>query len=395
LISTELPHFNANYVENRSGRPQYTDLSESGFFGLFFSDSVVEILSKETNTYAEFKFQNPSPDFLPKCHWIPTTPAEIRVYLGINLHFGLYPLTVRRDYWRIHKLGEFMGRDRFEDIHRFFSPNSAPSPPKAPWFHRIQRVTDLIRNACRNAYAPSSNIAIDEVMVAFKGRSKHTVKLKSKPIDTGYKLWCIGDHGYIWSWLFPSRIDGVEGLEGGRKTSWLRLRFTDDKHTESVLLAPTFALVLRLAEQLPKQLKFCIYLDNLFLNLPVAQCLLSMGIYCMSTTRKKAVGVPSQLQKYLDNNSELLWDSTIAEVIDNNTLCFIWQDNKPVCALSTAHSLHRSEDRVQRTRRCPKITSENVRILQPVFQDLPFKNLFIPKAINDYNHHMKGVDQAD
>lgn len=56
LISTELPHFNANYVENRSGRPQHIDLSESGFFELFFSDSVVEILSKETNTYAKFKF---------------------------------------------------------------------------------------------------------------------------------------------------------------------------------------------------------------------------------------------------------------------------------------------------------------------------------------------------
>ena len=76
-----------------------------------------------------------------------------------------------------------MGRDRFKDIHRFFSPNSAPSPLNAPWFHRIQRVADIIRNACRNAYAPSSNIAIDEAMVAFKGRSKHTVKLKSKPID--------------------------------------------------------------------------------------------------------------------------------------------------------------------------------------------------------------------
>jgi Transposase IS4 len=211
----------------------------------------------------------------------------------------------------------------------------------------------------------------------------------------GYKLWCIGDHGYIWSWLFHSRIDGVEGLKGGRKTSWLRLRSTDNKYTESVLLAPTFALVLRLVEQLSKQLKFCIYLDNLFLNLPVAQCLSSMGIYCMGSTRKKAVGVPPQLQKYLDNNSELLWDSTIAEVIDNNTLCFIWQDNKPVCALSTAHSLHHSEDRVQCTRRCPKITSENARILQPVFQGLLFKNLFIPKAINDYNHHIKGVDQAD
>ena len=90
-----------------------------------------------------------------------------------------------------------MGRDRFELIHRFFSTDSAPVPLNAPWFYRIQHLTDLIRTACRNSYSPSSHIAIDEAMIAFQGRSKHTIKLKNKPIDTGYKLWCIGDHGYI------------------------------------------------------------------------------------------------------------------------------------------------------------------------------------------------------
>lgn len=85
----------------------------------------------------------------------------------------------------------------------------------------------------------------------------------------------------------------------------------------------------------------------------------------------------------------------MAEVIDNNTLCFIWQDNKAVSAISTAHSLYRPEDKVQRIPRCPRITSENQRILLPVFDGQPFKKLFIPRAINDYNHHMKGVDQAN
>jgi Transposase IS4 len=160
-------------------------------------------------------------------------------------------------------------------------------------------------------------------------------------------------------------------------------------------LAPTFALVLRLAEQLPKQLKYYIYLDNLFLNLPVAQYLLLIRIYCIDTTRKKTVGVPSELQNYLDNNNALIWDSTIAEIIDDNVLCFIWQDNKPVIALTSAHSLHRFDDRIQRRHKCPQISSTNARILNPVFKGLPFKDLFIPSAINDYNHHIKGVDQAD
>ena len=189
----------------------------------------------------------------------------------------------------------------------------------------------------------------------------------------------------------------METFTKSQQTRWPQLSADSAGNPviKEALLAPTFALVLRLASQLPKGPRFCVYLDNLFLNIPVAQCLLAVGIYCMRITRKKAIGVPPQLQSYLNNNSELLWDSTIAEVVDGNTNCFVWQDNKPVIAISTAHSLHRAEDRIQRTRRCPRITSENQRILNPVFKGLPFKDLFIPKAIDDYNHHMKGVDQAN
>lgn len=101
-------------------------------------------------------------------------------------------------------------------------------------------------------------------MVAFEGRSKDTLKLKNKPIDTGYKLWCIGDHGYIWSWLYHSRETGVETFTQGQKTSWQRKKASESTES-SISLAPTFALVLRLAEQLPKQLEFYVNLDNLFL----------------------------------------------------------------------------------------------------------------------------------
>jgi len=38
----------------------------------------------------------------------------------------------------------------------------------------------------------------------------------------------------------------------GRQTSWPRLRSIAGQPTEMVSLAPTFTLVLRLAEQLPK-----------------------------------------------------------------------------------------------------------------------------------------------
>ncbi|KAF7510424.1 hypothetical protein GJ744_006703 [Endocarpon pusillum] len=71
LILTELPQFKANYVRNQDGAPRYTGLSELGFFKLFFSDLVVEIIFKETNAYAESHLRHPPfpPLSLPSdCH---------------------------------------------------------------------------------------------------------------------------------------------------------------------------------------------------------------------------------------------------------------------------------------------------------------------------------------
>jgi Transposase IS4 len=82
-----------------------------------------------------------------------------------------------------------MGIKRFQQIHRFFYLNSDPiTPSNAPWFYCIQAVAELIRTACRNVYYPSSHVAIDEAMMAFKGRSRDIIKIKGKPIDTSYKL---------------------------------------------------------------------------------------------------------------------------------------------------------------------------------------------------------------
>jgi hypothetical protein len=82
---------------------------------------------------------------------------------------------------------------------------------------------------------------------------------------------------------------------------------------------------------------------------------------------------------YLDNNNnELLWDSIIAEVVNGNTHCFVWQDNKPVVAMMLSQLL------IASTGQKIGFTSEN-----PAFKDLPFKVL-IPKAINGYSLHPQG-----
>ena len=50
---------------------------------------------------------------------------------------------------------------------------------------------------------------------------------------------------------------------------------------------------------------------------------------------------------------------------------------------------------ILRLRRRPPKTSTNTKTSRQVFGDLPTKALLIPWFINDYNHFMGAVDQAD
>jgi hypothetical protein len=159
-------------------------------------------------------------------------------------------------------------------------------------------------------------------------------------------------------------------------------------------LVPTFAVVISLARTLcavyPGK-NYHFFLDNLFLNISVALALLELGILCTGTTRKNATGVPNWLVELKTRNRSLLWDSAFAEIV-NGVLCFLWQDNNAVLGITTGFDL---AQRVLRLRKRPSLTSINARIVRPVFGDEPRKLLWIPKVIDEYNHHMNSVDLAN
>jgi Transposase IS4 len=161
-------------------------------------------------------------------------------------------------------------------------------------------------------------------MIAYRGRTSHKVKLPNKPIKEGYKVWVLGDSGYIYDWLWHSRIDGPEGIpqEGLDVT---RVKKTELTELTTVHLAPIFALIIRLAQYLRQVYStriFYFFLDNLFLNLNVLQALLALHICCTGTTRKNAHGIPEWLIKLKEYNKGLVWNLILAEIVDS-TLCFL------------------------------------------------------------------------
>lgn len=64
--------------------------------------------------------------------------------------------------------------------------------------------------------------------------------------------------------------------------------------------------------------------------------------------------------------------------------------------MSTVHCIHRSEeDVIKRKQRRLKLTSTNAKIVRAVFGENTTKMLFILLVIDDYNHHMNGIDIAN
>ena len=103
-----------------------------------------------------------------------------------------------------------------------------------PWW-RVEPIYSSVRAHCQQAIIPLSWVTVDEVMIAFRGRSVHIVKQKNKPINEGYKIWALGFEGYCYDWLFYSPINGSEGCNSKRPQ-----RFNTLGPSILVLLTDTF-----------------------------------------------------------------------------------------------------------------------------------------------------------
>ncbi|CAG8826567.1 19583_t:CDS:1, partial [Cetraspora pellucida] len=93
-------------------------------------------------------------------------------------------------------------------------------------------------------------------------------------------------------------------------------------------------------------------------------------------------------------DKKLDWD-TLSGVVVDDVLAVLWMNNSPVTMLTTIHEITRNENRVERVRRRLRETSTNVTKVRAVFGTASKKALPIPCIIDDYNHHMGGVDIAD
>src|SRR5437667_12911706 len=115
-------------------------------------------------------------------------------------------------------------------------------------------------------------------MVRFTGKAKETVKMPSKPIPVGYKVWVMADSGYFLQWSFHAKGEGPVGLN------------TKEEYPD---LAPTQAIVAHLLNQLPlpptPDHGYHCFMDNLFSTPELFSLLHTRNIATTGTTRPRRV----------------------------------------------------------------------------------------------------------
>jgi hypothetical protein len=199
--------------------------------------------------------------------------------------------------------------------------------------------------------------------------------MPSKPIPQGYKIYGIADHGYIMNWIWSSREKGL---------------------AEVVLLPKltnTGCLVRTLVLSLPRPY-LAIYMDNFFTSVPLFTELRACNFGAIGTTRQHKEFPQGLVEIKNRFSTKLDWNTLLAKPVDD-VLCLAWQDNNIVLAMSTIHTVDTVKDFIEKTRKRPAKTSTNARIVRKVFSDEHTKKLEIPQFIDDYNHHMGGVDLAN
>ncbi len=249
-------------------------------YHLFFTDNLREEIVEQTNRYAEQGMEDEQYQ-----RWKKVTVEELEAFLGFYILMAINQLPSIEDYWRrdptthYSPIADRMSRDRFREISRYlhFSDNTTLVPRGAPGHNRLGKVRPVLDYLCQQfaeQYQPNRDVAVDEAMIKFQGRSSLKQYMPLKPVKRGIKVWVLGDsaNGYF------SRFEVYTGKEGNTVQTGLGAR------------------VVKTLTQEIKHKNHHVYFDNFFTTYQLLEDLLAVVIYACGTARSDRRGFPAELR---------------------------------------------------------------------------------------------------
>ena len=174
-------------------------------FELLFTPTLLDDIVEQSNLHAkevmgDEKFNS----------WVKITREEIKAYLGFCVLMGINHLPALDDYWskdpmyHYSPIADRITRDRFCDISRYlhFIENATLTPRGSPGYDRLGKVRpviDHLSSRFSDLYDPHREVAVNEAMINFTGRSTLKQFMPMKPVKRGIKVWALADshNGYF------------------------------------------------------------------------------------------------------------------------------------------------------------------------------------------------------
>ena len=208
------------HVDERSARfnlPEHVDDSKSiEIYDQFISRAHRRLLASHTNSRADEKLRKKKSVEEKTRPWHDTDEWKIDVFLGILLLMGLDHSPSIKSYWNTDSskslyvtIRRVMTLVRFQQIKRYFKMSDLSNEPDSydpDWWKKLKSLATDFQKISQKLYVPGPHVSIDEQLILFKGRSRHTLKMVAKEAGEGFKIYSLCEENYLLAFLFASKV---------------------------------------------------------------------------------------------------------------------------------------------------------------------------------------------
>lgn len=351
-----------NELTGYRGGEDLTTKTPLDIFSMFIGDDFWNLVTEGTNAYALQKLS--TRDLGPRSRfrrWSPVSVSEMKAFFALHMSMGIVQKCEIEDYWskfwvtQTPGFGQVMSRDRFTMILSFlhFADNDDIGREEPDRLFKIRPLIDLVIPRFAALWAPHKELALDEMTIAFKGRSALKMYNPKKPDKYGYRVYALSEScsGYVLQWIMHT---GKDPDVTEMSTTEIAVRELVNPYVEKGHI---------------------VYMDSYFNSPRIAKLFSEVDTGVCGTVSFRRKGMPEALKP--SNLTIERGDEAVFYRNDKLMVC-AWVDTKRVTMLSTVHG--------------NACVWRNIRSKAA---DSGVRAVYRPGCIDDYNRHMGGVDRSD
>ena len=142
------------------------------------------------------------------------TSKGMKAFVAIVMYMSIIKLPSTTDYWNsalnVPRISELMSVNKFEEIKRYLHFSDNQTAKKDDKLYKIRSIVDKLRDRLKDNPL-EENLAVDEQIIPFKGRSCLKQYNPKKPHKWGYKAFVLsGVSGFSYDFeIFTGKADHV------------------------------------------------------------------------------------------------------------------------------------------------------------------------------------------